>query len=93
MDQQESKKLILRDRLAIDRTHLANQRTFLSFLRTSLYFVLAGLSIYTLEWLEPYQHIAWVFFVFSLFFFILGIINYYKNARKINRAYSTVKDD
>jgi putative membrane protein len=37
-----NKDLILRERLALQRTILANQSTFLSFLRTSLYFLIAG---------------------------------------------------
>jgi putative membrane protein len=40
-----NKDLILRERLAIQRTHLANQTTFLAFLRTAMYFFVAGLSI------------------------------------------------
>jgi putative membrane protein len=38
--------LILRERLAIQRTNMANQTTLLSFVRTSLYFLIAGLSIH-----------------------------------------------
>jgi putative membrane protein len=40
-----NKDLILRERLAIQRTILANQSTFLAFLRTSMYFLIAGLSL------------------------------------------------
>lgn len=38
-------ELILRDKLAIDRTVLANERTLLAYLRTSLNFCLAGITI------------------------------------------------
>lgn len=34
--------LILRDELAIDRTHLANERTLLSYLRAGVALLLAG---------------------------------------------------
>jgi putative membrane protein len=34
--------LILRDRLALDRTHLANERTLLAYVRTSFMLVIAG---------------------------------------------------
>ena len=34
--------LILRDRLALDRTHLANERTMLAYIRTAFMLVVAG---------------------------------------------------
>ena len=39
-----NKDLILREKLAIERTVMANDRTFLSFVRTALYFAIAGIS-------------------------------------------------
>jgi putative membrane protein len=38
----KSEELILRDRLAIDRTHLANERTLLAYLRTAFMLLVAG---------------------------------------------------
>jgi putative membrane protein len=35
-------ELILRDRLAIDRTHLANERTLLAYVRTAFMLIIAG---------------------------------------------------
>jgi putative membrane protein len=40
-----NKDLILREKLALQRTVLANQSTFLAFLRTAMYFLIAGLSL------------------------------------------------
>ena len=40
-----NKDLILREKLALQRTILANQSTFLSFIRTSMYFLVAGISV------------------------------------------------
>lgn len=40
-----NKDLILREKLALQRTVLANQTTLLAFLRTSMYFLVAGISI------------------------------------------------
>ena len=39
-----NKDLILRERLALQRTILANQTTVLAFIRTAMYFFVAGLS-------------------------------------------------
>jgi len=38
--------LILREKMALERTKMANYRTFLAFLRTSLYFPVAGISMH-----------------------------------------------
>jgi putative membrane protein len=37
--------LILRDRLAIERTHLANERTLLAYLRSGVALLIAGVTI------------------------------------------------
>ena len=47
-----NKDLILREKLAVQRTVMANQTTLLSFIRTSLYFLVAGLSLKSLLKLE-----------------------------------------
>lgn len=45
IDSNINKDLILREKLALERTQMANDRTLLSFLRTSLYFAVGSLSI------------------------------------------------
>ena len=52
INQKVNKDLILRERLALQRTVLANQSTFLSFLRTAMYFLIAGLSLKNLLKIE-----------------------------------------
>ncbi|MBU2574254.1 MAG: DUF202 domain-containing protein [Elusimicrobia bacterium] len=41
----DSRELILRDELAIDRTLLANERTLLAYLRSGVVLLIAGVSI------------------------------------------------
>lgn len=41
-EQFDEAELILRDRLALDRTHLANERTLLAYVRTAFMLMLAG---------------------------------------------------
>ena len=43
-----NKDLILRERLALQRTSMSNDSTLLSFIRTALYFSIAGMSVNTL---------------------------------------------
>ena len=42
---QINKDLILRERLALERTIMTNNTTLLAFIRTSLYFAVAGLTL------------------------------------------------
>jgi putative membrane protein len=81
-----NKDLILREKLAIERTVMANQRTFLSFLRTSLYFSIAGLSINQLLVFKYETFVVVAFFIISFLLLITGIATYLKQKKKI--AYS-----
>lgn len=48
IDKNINKDLILRERLALQRTAMSNDTTLLAFIRTALYFSVAGLSVNTL---------------------------------------------
>jgi len=41
-ERMSAEELILRDRLALDRTHLANERTLLAYVRTAFMLIIAG---------------------------------------------------
>jgi putative membrane protein len=75
--------LILREKLAIQRTILANQTTLLAFLRTSMYFMLAGLSISNLLHLAKDFMIVYSLYVISLIVLIYGIVNFFIQKKKI----------
>lgn len=79
-----NKDLILRERLALQRTILANQTTFLAFLRTSLYFFIAGLSLESLLEIENNFIIEWFFFISSFVLFCIGVFNYLKHKKMIH---------
>lgn len=78
-----NKDLILRERLALQRTVLANQSTFLAFLRTAMYFLIAGLSLKNLLKIENSSIIEIALFTASFVIFILGIVNYFKHKKSI----------
>ncbi len=78
-----NKDLILRERLALQRTVLANQSTFLAFLRTAMYFLIAGLSLKNLLKIENSFFTEIVLFSISFVIFILGIANYFKHKKSI----------
>lgn len=83
LEKQINKDLILRERLALQRTILANQSTFLAFLRTSMYFFIAGLSLESLLKIENSFMIEWFLFISSVVIFCIGIFNYFKHKKMI----------
>lgn len=87
-----NKDLILRENLAIERTHLANQTTLLSFLRTSMYFFVAGLTIYQLLDFESKVWVSFGMYTFSVILFVYGIYNFFKQRRWILQQKKHVGD-
>jgi len=81
-----NKDLILREKLALQRTVLANQTTLLSFLRTSLYFLVAGLSLRSLLKLENSLALETVLFLVSVGTLVFGIWNFYKHKALILKS-------
>lgn len=78
-----NKDLILRERLALQRTVLANQSTFLAFLRTSMYFLVAGLSLKNLLQIENSTAIEFTLFAIAGIVFLFGIVNFLKHRKSI----------
>ncbi|WP_395046457.1 DUF202 domain-containing protein [Flavobacterium sp.] len=78
-----NKDLILREKLALQRTVLANQSTFLAFLRTAMYFLIAGLSLKNVLKIENSIAIEIVLFAVSGIIFLIGIVNYFKHKKSI----------
>jgi putative membrane protein len=78
-----NKDLILREKLALQRTVLANQTTFLAFLRSSMYFLIAGLSVKNVLLIENGLMIEIILFSSSFILFIYGVINYFIHKKKI----------
>ena len=82
-EKQINKDLILRERLALQRTILANQSTFLAFLRTSMYFFIAGLSLESLLKIDNSFMIEWFLFISAFVIFCIGVFNYFKHKKMI----------
>lgn len=81
-----NKDLILREKLAIQRTVMANQTTLLSFIRTSLYFLVAGLSLKSLLKLDNSLLFQVTFYVVSFSTIVIGVYNYFKQKRLIKNS-------
>ena len=85
-DQNIKKELVLREKLALQRTVLANQTTLLAFIRTSMYFLVAGLSVDNILILNYGFVIVYAFYIISVILLILGFINYFVQKSKIQKS-------
>lgn len=84
--EQFNKDLVLREKLALQRTIMANQTTFLAFLRTSLYFVVAGLTIHQVLEVKGGHFFEGLFLSIAALLFLLGIINFFVQKRWIEKS-------
>jgi len=87
-----NKDLILRERLALQRTILANQTTFLAFLRTAMYFAVAGLSTRNLLEIKNSLLIEIAFYLISFVILVLGVINFFKHKKMISENKKHIGD-
>ena len=87
-----NKDLILREKLALQRTALANQSTFLAFLRTAMYFLIAGLSLKNLLKVENSLFIEIALFITSFVIFVMGTLNFFKHKKSISENKKHIGD-
>jgi putative membrane protein len=74
----DSKRMILRDHLATDRTILANQNTFLAYLRTALTLFVAGVTFIRFFDYIVIETIGWLFIPAGIITSLLGVMRYVK---------------
>lgn len=77
-------QLILRDRLAENRTGLANERTLLAYVRTSLALVAAGLSFIHFFDSAMIVVIGWVLLPIGAYALVRGFVSF-KNMNRLMR--------
>lgn len=77
-------KLILRDKLAIERTRMANVRTFLAFARTAIALFGGGLALVKIIDVPSFIAIGWIFMIASPIVLLAGIVNYNETARRVS---------
>lgn len=76
-------RIILRDRLAGERTVLANERTFLAVIRTAL--SLAGLGVAMLKLMDhlAWFILGWALMAFGVLVLAVGVVNYIRTRRLV----------
>lgn len=78
-----NKDLVLREKLAIERTAMANDRTLLSFIRTALYFSIAGMTVNSLLKLSYGWWVEILFWVLALVLLAIGLHKYRVQKKKL----------
>jgi putative membrane protein len=87
-----NKDLILREKLAIERTSMSNDTTFLAFIRTALYFSIAGMSVNRLLQLEYGLFIEIAFWVVAAFILGVGIMKYRRQKKSLRESEKHIGD-
>mgnify|MGYP003468150680 FL=1 len=78
-----NKDLILREKLAVERTNMAIDRTLLSFIRTSLYFAVAGMTVTSLLKTAYSGWIDILFWFISVLILIIGFISFFRQKKRL----------
>ena len=76
-------ELILRDRLAVDRTVLANERTFLAFLRTALTFGIGGATFIHFFDSGVTTVVGWILIPLGVAAGAVGLLRFLQYSRRI----------
>jgi len=84
---EEKSGLILRDKLAIERTHLANERTFLAYFRTAFVFLASGITLLKVDYFFEIQYVGWIFIGLFPIILVLGIIRLLRVKSSIGKMY------
>ncbi|MBK8519681.1 MAG: DUF202 domain-containing protein [Ferruginibacter sp.] len=87
-----NKDLILRERLALQRTSMSNDTTMLAFIRTALYFSIAGMSVNTLLKVKYGLWVEIVFWTISLCILTIGIIKYFRQKQSLKDSEKHIGD-
>ncbi|HSB46526.1 MAG TPA: DUF202 domain-containing protein [Candidatus Bilamarchaeum sp.] len=80
-------ELILRDRLAIERTKMAEERTYLAYIRTGMSVMLGG--IFFIGYFEPgtvFAFAGWLTIAVSVLFLSYGFYNHEKSKALIKKT-------
>ncbi|WP_036679472.1 DUF202 domain-containing protein [Daejeonella oryzae] len=86
LNKQINKDLILRERLAIERTSMGNDRTLLAFIRTSLYFSIAGMSVNNLIEIDYGLWFEIAFWIMAVLILITGFFKYFKQKKSLKES-------
>ena len=82
------KELIVRDWLAIDRTHLANERTFLAYFRTFVVILSSAIAILKVDVLHELKELGIFLLILSPIILAVGLFRFFYVRRQVKKYYS-----
>jgi putative membrane protein len=92
IDYRINKDLILRERLAVERTDMAIDRTLLSFIRTSLYFAIAGMTVNSLLKVSYGWWVEILFWILGIVILFIGLLKYNQQKKKLKASIKHIGD-
>lgn len=92
IEKKVNKDLILREKLAIERTDMAIDRTLLSFIRTSLYFVIAGMTVNSLIKVSYGWWLEILFWIFGMIILFIGLLKFKQQKKKLKLSQKHIGD-
>lgn len=87
-----NKDLILREKLAIERTDMAIDRTLLSFIRTSLYFAIAGMTVNSLLKVSYGWWVEILFWILGVAILFIGLFKFNRQKKKLKSTKKHIGD-
>ena len=87
-----NKDLILRERLALERTAMANDTTLLAFIRTALYFSVAGMSVNSLMDIQYGLLVEVAFWFAAIVILTIGIFKYRRQKARLKENEKHIGD-
>lgn len=87
-----NRDLILRERLALERTAMGNDRTLLAFIRTSLYFSIAGMSVNSLIKVSYGLWLEIAFWIMAFMILTTGVIKFLKQKKSLKESEKHIGD-
>jgi putative membrane protein len=79
----DTKNLLLRDELAIDRTLLANERTLMAYLRSGVALLIAGVSIIHFSSQRWFWMVGLMCIPIAIITVMIGVVRYQRVNKKI----------
>ena len=87
-----NKDLVLREKLAIERTDMAIDRTFLSFIRTSLYFAIGGMTVNSLLKVRYGWWVEILFWILGIVILSIGLFQFKQQKKKLKASKKHIGD-
>lgn len=91
--EEQKAELILRDKLALDRTVLANERTLLSYFRSFVVVLSSGIAILKVELFEEIEYLGILLVTIAPILLVIGLARFIYVKKRIKSLYNFQKNN